>query len=513
MSDPVAPNFSSAASPLMVTLAIFLTIAVVSLRAQPAVTPEDVARRQYASGLEFLQAGRHAEALKDFQTVVDSYPATTVADDALLAIARYQLERSRDAAAAQATAESVLKKFPASDSVAMAYVVAGQALVEQGLTQANVDAALASFERVPRLFPGTEAVAPALYAAGETLRRLGRCDEALGRFDQVALQYPRASWTARARLAGAICHTMSGRVPDAMSSLYRVTAEFGGSEPAEAARTLSTTLYRLYVRAPAERAYVASERAITGPGGRLRDVSGLAVAEDGSVYVAGRGGVTVFDAKGAPLRSAVTGEVRGLDLDRLGRVVAVQRALAVQESSAGPPTLVTLTVPRAEGPARVLDDLTAVAVLSSGERLVADRETRAVYRFSDAGKFVAPFASIRAARMAVGPSDRVALLDRDSKTVVVLDRKGATLARIPARGTGYELVEPADVAFDSLGHLYVLDRSAVLVFPPGAQTPAVTFTDQPRATGGLRDGTALAVDAAARLYIYDDSSESVLIYE
>ena len=49
---------------------------------------------------------------------------------------------------------ALLKKFPASDSVPMAYVVAGQAMVARGLTPANVDAALASFERVPRLFPG-----------------------------------------------------------------------------------------------------------------------------------------------------------------------------------------------------------------------------------------------------------------------------------------------------------------------------------------------------------------------
>ena len=59
-----------------------------AVHAQSSPTPEEVARRQFASGLEFLKAGRHDEALKDFQTVVESYPATSVADDALLAIAR-----------------------------------------------------------------------------------------------------------------------------------------------------------------------------------------------------------------------------------------------------------------------------------------------------------------------------------------------------------------------------------------------------------------------------------------
>ncbi|HXE80556.1 MAG TPA: tetratricopeptide repeat protein, partial [Vicinamibacterales bacterium] len=207
---------------------VLLAGAISSAQAPP--TPEDVARRQYASGLEFLRAGRHLEALKDFQTVVDSYPNTSVADEALLAIARYELEVTRDPAKAQATAESVLKRFPASDSVAMAYVVAGQAMVQQGLTQANVDAALASFERVPRLFPGTPAVAPALYAAGETLRRLGRCEEALDRFGRATLEYPRSVWAARARLSSAQCLALAGRVADAMKALYRVSAMQAGGD-------------------------------------------------------------------------------------------------------------------------------------------------------------------------------------------------------------------------------------------------------------------------------------------
>jgi len=48
---------------------------------------EDLARRQYDSGLSFVQNGRYAEALKDFQAVVDSFPQSAAADDALLAAA------------------------------------------------------------------------------------------------------------------------------------------------------------------------------------------------------------------------------------------------------------------------------------------------------------------------------------------------------------------------------------------------------------------------------------------
>src|SRR6266498_1017317 len=57
---------------------------------------DELARRQYESGVAFTQNGRYAEALKDFQVVVDSFPQSTVADDALLQIALYQLEVAHD---------------------------------------------------------------------------------------------------------------------------------------------------------------------------------------------------------------------------------------------------------------------------------------------------------------------------------------------------------------------------------------------------------------------------------
>jgi hypothetical protein len=58
------------------------------------------ARRTLESGRSFLRDGNHGEALKDFQSVLDRFPTSSVADDALLEIATYQLEIQRDPAAA-----------------------------------------------------------------------------------------------------------------------------------------------------------------------------------------------------------------------------------------------------------------------------------------------------------------------------------------------------------------------------------------------------------------------------
>jgi len=143
--------------------------AAIGLSAQANV--EDQARRQLESGREFYRNGRYNEALKDFQTVAEGYPTSSVADDALLAIALYQLEIQLDPATARSTADQLIKKYATSDSAPMGYVVMGRATLELDQSPAGLDSALASFDRVPRLFPASDAVAPAVHDGADFVVR------------------------------------------------------------------------------------------------------------------------------------------------------------------------------------------------------------------------------------------------------------------------------------------------------------------------------------------------------
>jgi hypothetical protein len=372
-----------------------------------------------------------------------------------------------------------------------------------------VDAALASFERVPRLFPGSDGVAPALYASGDTLRRLGRCPEALERFDQVSMEYPRTTWASLARLGAGACLAATGRPLDGMAAIQRLVNAFPNSPQAETARDWNSILYRLYVRPPAQPGWVFANRTIAGASGKLKDVTALAVGADGSVFIGSKTGVMAVDAKGAPVRSIGNGEARGVAVDGSGHVLLVQKAVLQQEGQPGlPASLVTLTVPAAGGAAKVLGDMSAVAVMSTTERLVADRGQRAVFRFDAAGKFVGPFAAFRANRIAVGPGDIVALLDRDGSTLALYDRNGKPAVKVQGR-----FERPTDVAFDSMGHLYVLDRAAVLVFAPDGKLVTTFAVPDPKSAGGFREASAFALDDAGRLFVYDEKAERIQVYQ
>jgi len=486
-----------------------LGAAVLALAALAEVKPsaqgsEDLARRQYDSGLAFVQNGRYAEALKDFQAVVESFPKSGVADDALLQIAQYQLDVAHDQDAAQAAADRLLKEYASSDSAPMAYVLNGRLTIARSRAAADVETALASFERVPRLFPGSPAVAAARYYAGDTLRLARRTDDALQQLMRVVLEYPQSIWAARADLASAINMVAAGRATQALGRLQRIRQQFPGSPEAAQALDFNTIIYRLYMRKPA---YAFSGRSIGGD--RFRDVVGLSIDRAGRLLLGHKLGVAIFNPDGTAARQVGAADVSAFVSDG-DRVVIARKDVLVADGIAP----IAIMVPVAGKPARQVEEVASIVALSGGDWVVADRKAKTVVRTTSAGNFVANFASVNAVRLARDEFDDVAMIDRESKAIVIADRDGKVLSRIPARGTGYELDDPADVAFDGLGHLYVLDarRAAVHVFGPENRLLA-TIAAPGKDAGSLQKPKALAVDAAGRVYVFDDSAQRIQVYQ
>lgn len=490
---------------------VSLALAVTLTAQAPAGRDDEFAQRQFASGLSFLQNKRYTEALKDFQAVVDSFPRSVVADDALLQIALYQLEIAQDHAAAQAATDRLLKDYPDADSAPMGYVVGGRLAIAKGHAPADVDAALASFERVPRLFPGADAVPAAGFYAGETLRIVRRTDDAVDRFNRVVLGYPRSIWAARATLSAAMALAQSDRAARAIEGLQRVREHFPGSPEAAMALNFNTIIYRLFVRLATQPAFAFSGRFVGAESLKLKDVVGIVVDASGQTFLGYNKGVAVFDAKAALARTIVADNPSAFFVDDRGRVVLIRRD---QMTIAGGETSTLAVPPSPNGKIRQLEELPSAVVLSNGDRLVADPKGKAVLRFSAAGKFVGTFAPVNTERLALSRLEDVAMIDRETKGIVLVDRDGKTLSKLPSKGMGYELDNPVDVAFDSLGHLYVLDRGrpSVLIF--GAKNRLITTLTVPeKEPGGLSKPQALALDGAGRLYVFDDRAQRIQVYQ
>jgi TolA-binding protein len=537
---------------LLITLAtIMLSVTLTGASARQQQTGgsgEEFARRQYETGLAFMRDGRYQEALKDFQAVADNHPSSAFADQALLQIATYHFEQARDVAKSSAMLEQLLKAYPTGRAAPFAYLLSGRIALappsapgsatgaragagtrtDVGATapgvpsKERVDAALASFERARRLFPVPDVTAAAGYYSGEALRASGRCADAMKAYQDVIVDYPRLVWSSRAELGVGRCLVALDRAREAMPHLQRVRRAAAGVPPIEAETALrwNTILARLLLRAPADPAFTFASRAPAGAAGaagamatapptQVRDVVALAIAPKGDIAVLGENSLIVYGAQGGVIESFTVNQPRGLTLDAEGRpLVVTERGLMRARAQ---------LVPLRAGDAatgRPLEELAAVGMLSSGDILAADRRTRAIHRFDAEGQPRGAFAAVNVSRLAVNERDEIAAIEREGKSIVLLDPVGTIVRRIPPRGEGYTLAEPADVAIDAIGHVYVLDRdqAAIFVFTKDGRLLA-SLRSPESGESAFRQPSSIALDPTGRLYIHDERQRTVVIYQ
>jgi TolA-binding protein len=491
-------------SPFFRTVLLLLAALGVSARAQQT-NNEEFARRQYESGLAFMANGQFAEGLKDLQTVVDTFATTSVADNALLRIAQYQLDTLHDFDNAKITTDRLLKQFADSDSAPMAYVITGRLALARGRSAAEINAALASFERVSRLYPGSDAVPAAGFYSGEALRVSRRLVEALDRYRRVAMEYPRSQWAARASLAAGFCLVQSDRAQSALQDIQWVRQQFPDTPVATEALGLNTIIYRLYLKAPAQPAYTFSNRTIGGDRADYREVMGVAIDPNGRVILGHKAGISMFDSRGTLIGSTNALDASAFFIDEANRVIVAKAGSLIGDR------VETLYL---SGPTKPVEQVGSIVATGGGDRLVIDAKMNSILRFTANGRYIGAFASGPASRLAVNAVDDVAILDRNGKAVTVVDREGKPLARLQAKGTGYEFQEPVDVAFDALGHLYVLDRARGSIFVFGPKQRLLTSLTIPQnSPGAFTRAVAFGVDPAGRLMVYDDRVKRIQVYQ
>jgi TolA-binding protein len=471
---------------------------------------EELARGQFKAGMVNLQKGFYQEAMKDFDAVWRQYKGSSVADDALFQKAKYKFGVGEFESAREA-ADMLVSSYGKSELAPMALVLLGRLATARERTKEKVESALANFVRVGVQYSLSDAVPEALYYAGETQRLMEKNEDAMASFSTVIEEYPRSPWSAQALIGRATILVRAGRPLDAIEALQRVRLRFAGTPEAAVAASRITILYRLYIM-PALNLppFSVSSRKLGAAAGSFKDVVAIGMAQDDGPVVVNDTGLHFFDARGAPRRSPVSTAARGLCFTSDGRSVAVGKGwLRIDDDP-----LLPLSTPKKDGSAQPLEQIRAAGVLSSGDFLVADSDLKYVARFSSTGKLQGSFASNDVSRIAVDDLDHVAMLERNSSVVVIAGPDGRTLKRIDARGPGYEFRNPVDVAVDRLGHVYVLDRDSgsVFVFTPQGQY-RTSFSVPERAPGAFRKATAMALDSAGRLYIYDDRLEVVQVYQ
>lgn len=471
-----------------------------------STSADEQARGLLEDGRAYRRDGKLKQALDNFNTIVTGFPNTEYVDDALLEIGRYEMEVEGNADKAREAFELVTKRYPQSDGAPGAYYYLGLLTLERARSAAELDDALAQFTRVQRLYPRSEWVSKALYGASLTHRKAGRLPEAVEAARRVALEYPSSEAAPAAQFQIGHALALMGEPRQAMEEFQRIRSRFPGSEWAPKALDRITALYRLY--GGAKPVFALDPAFNVGAGDVLKDVRAILMTPARTLWIASdkvKGVVPVGpDGKlGASLSGA---DLQSLSLTPAGELVVAAR-LAVR---IGPRDIRSYSVPTDKpGVTEPLEKIEAAVVTPGGLTLIADDKRKRVCRFDGKGAFQGPFPDARerqGVRLAIDGEGDVTVLEREQRTVQVYDEAGKALRSVAARGAGWEMKRPVDVAVDAFRNTYVADEEGfVYLFSPQGQLIATI-------SGELRKPRALTIDPAGAVLVYDEKQERVLRY-
>jgi hypothetical protein len=342
-----------------------------------------------------------------------------------------------------------------------------------------------------------------LFIDADSKRANCRTADAIGNYQSVAAQYPASPWAARAVLEAARCLVVQGKWALAMRQMQDVRQRFPKTPEAERALERNTILHRLRLRPPGQSVFRYARTAVNGSAANVQRVLDVAVDSQHRVYVAMRRSVLVFGDTGALVMTIPVAEYRAFAISGDGPMLFEEQGI---RSASGP--LVPIRIPDQN---RERDaDVQAAAFVDGDTFVVADRRTRAIHRISASGAYGSRLASLDVSRIAVGPVGQIAAIERETLALFLIDPDG-TARRVPAQAAGYQLRAPVDLAFDPLGHLYVLERDSVIVFAPTGELLSVFSPGT--AAGAFRLGVALEVDSAGRLFLFDEDSERLQVFQ
>jgi hypothetical protein len=366
----------------------------------------------------------------------------------------------------------------------------------------TLGSAISSYTVLGRSSAQAQAADPAaaLFADAQAVRANGQTDEAIGKYHRVMAEYPASVWAARSALESARSMVAQGEWAAAMRLMQDVYLGFPGTPEAAQAFERNTILHRLRLR-QGPPVFRWARTAVNGSSS-LRRVVGVAMDSKGRLYVATRQSLVLFNESGGLVRTEPADEPRSLTMRGDSPILLYERGPR-QETGAFVPIMIPDQNRQREA------DVQAGAIVSDDGLLIADRRTKAIHRVSLNGTYQSRFTAIDAVRVAVGPQREVAAIERESNALWLIGADGRART-IPAAGAEYQLREPIEVAFDPLGHLYVLERDSVLVFAPTGEF--LSLFAPGAVAGAFRMAVAFYVDAAGRLYIYDQDRELLQVF-
>lgn len=477
-----------------------LRLSLLALAVAPALLAQDdgLAERLFLAGERAYTVRAYPEALEDWNRVVQQAPRTAFAAQALLNLARYQVDVAHQPEAALPFLDRIKAEYLKDPAAADALLLRGRILADRARDPDQLTAAKAEFNRVVDLFPDHPDVQEAQLQLARACRRLGQLGRALAHAVEAIRQDPAAPAALDAALEAGETLDLQGDTPGCLRMLQSVRDRAPQSAQAREAD------WRIRVRVK-QRLQKPPLRSLgVWPEGRqkwLKTPTLLATGAEGELYVyqddldqAGR----LKDGRLVPAGPA-THNARALVPTPDGQLWLVNAKQGVVRGDAGPvPGVAPLQSP------------TGAALDGWGNLWLGDARATGILVVPALGPTRAvPLPGVAA--LAALPTGGAVAASDASRTLVYLDAQGRTRTTVPY---GRDLPAPfrtvLALASDPLGHVAALvdgDFEGVVLWgPDGAVLRSATY----KSLGISGKFRAIALDREGALILADRSNDQLI---
>jgi len=454
----------------------------------------DLDERMFHSGERAYAIHAYPEALETWTQLVQQAPGSPYAAQALLNLARHQVDVEQRPEAALPLLERIRTEHLKDPTAAEAMLLRGRILAARSQDPDGLKEVLAEFHRVVDLFPGHPCVQQTRLELGRAYRRLGQWGRALQNDLEAVRLDPQSAVARQALLQGAETLDLMGDTTGCLRMLQSVRDRFPDAPEAVEAG------WRIQGRVKARLQKLPLQARGPWPAGRskwLKTPTLLATGAEGELYVYQDGldrAAALRDGQLVPAGPVVR-NARAMLVARPGQVWLVNGRQGVVRDDpappAGPPPLfqnpsgaaldgwgnLWLSDPRfpylqvqpVSGPSRSVPaaGIVALASLPTGGLVAASDSARTLQFLDDQGRarvtipygqgLPAPFRSVLA--LAADPLGQVAaLVDGDFEGVVLWGPDGALLNSATYKALGLSGKFRA-IAMDRQGGLILAARA------------------------------------------------------
>ncbi len=483
-------------------------IAVALILGAAPVVVADSAERSFLHAEGILREGKTQEARDAFQRVVQSYPESSLADDALYRLATMDFHPAgldeltsghvRGAVEAFPLLENIRSDYGESDRAADARYLQGLAHLVPGSKDYDLDRAFAAFREVVDVHPDSAVVPGALRATAVVELRAGHPGRALLYLERLLLQHPSHPEALRGRLDAADAYLRLALVREALVRLAPLQAASGPE--AEAALDLGTLLLSLDIAKPSG---VRAPRGVPDFPAEtsLRSATSMAVDGQGRLHVLTDNGKKI-------LRLNDAGDFEEDRAVQNARVLFREAGGAIGWASADTLYLSSGTVNphRPSGNStKPVNDMIQVAVGADGTFFVLEGRGTEVLWLNGEGRFRKLVAEPgKAVDLALDRRGWVYILDAKTREVLVREPDGRDRGKMQLSEDPVRVQMPRALAVDDAYHVYVLDGKTkdVLILGEAGRLLARLHAD-PDSAQAIRDPKAFTVSSSGALLVYD----------